>query len=69
MTRKIGIEGMSCGHCVKAVTSALEAIDGISDVNVSLDDNCAEFTAEESVTDDMIKEAIAEEGYEVKFED
>ena len=68
MNKKIGIEGMSCGHCVKAVTKALEAIDGISDVTVSLEEKCAEFTAEETVTDDQIKAAIEEEGYEVTFE-
>ena len=68
MTKKIGIEGMSCGHCVKAVTNALEEIDGISGVQVSLEDKCATFEADESVTDDQIREVIAEEGYEVTFE-
>lgn len=67
MTKKIGIEGMACGHCVKAVVNALEAIDGISDVDVSLEDKCATFEADDSVDDAQIKEAIEEEGYEVIF--
>ena len=67
MTKKIGIEGMSCEHCVKAATKALEAVDGISDVTVSLENKCAEFTVDESVTDEQIKSAIEEEGYEVIF--
>ena len=67
MTKKIGIEGMACEHCVKAATKALEAIEGISDVKVSLEDKCAEFTADESVTDDQIRVALEEEGYEAVF--
>ena len=68
MTKKIGIEGMSCGHCVKALTNALEEIDGISAVQVSLEDKCATFETDGSVTDDQIREVIEEEGYEVTFE-
>ena len=69
MTKKIGIEGMSCGHCVRAVTNALEEIEGISNVEVSLEDKSATFETDESVTDEKIKEVIEEEGYEVTFEE
>jgi copper chaperone len=31
------VRGMTCGHCVNAVTSELEAIDGVSEVTVELD--------------------------------
>ena len=67
MDKKIGIEGMACEHCVKAATKALEAIEGVSGVRVSLEDKCAEFTADDSVTDEQISAAIEEEGYEVIF--
>ena len=33
---KLKIDGMSCGHCVKAVTSALEQSDGVKVRNVSI---------------------------------
>ena len=36
MAKKIIIEGMSCGHCVKHVTTALEEL-GLSKVTVDLD--------------------------------
>jgi copper chaperone CopZ len=31
------VTGMTCGHCVSAVSSELKAIDGVSDVAVDLD--------------------------------
>ena len=65
MEREITIEGMSCQHCVKAAAKALSSIEGVSDVKVDLETKKAVFTADESVTDDMIKEVISEEGYEV----
>ena len=31
------VKGMSCNHCKQAVTQALEALPGVSDVNVDLE--------------------------------
>lgn len=63
MKKKILIEGMSCEHCVGHVKDALEALDGVSSIEVSLEGNCA--TVETSVEDNVLKEAIEEEGYDV----
>ncbi|PRR79642.1 heavy-metal-associated domain-containing protein [Clostridium vincentii] len=63
MKKKILIEGMSCNHCVGHVKDALEALDGVSSIEVSLEGNCA--TVETSVEDNILKEAIEEEGYDV----
>ena len=63
MKKKILIEGMSCNHCVGHVKEALEALDGVSSIEVSLEGNCA--TVETSVADNILKEAIEEEGYDV----
>ena len=63
MKKKILIEGMSCNHCVGHVKDALEALDGVSSIEVSLEGNYA--TVETSVGDDILKEAIEEEGYDV----
>ena len=41
-TVRIGVEGMSCGGCVKNVTGALSALPGVSRVEVSLENKCAE---------------------------
>ena len=63
MKKKILIEGMSCGHCVAHVKDALEGIDGVSSVEVSLEGKYA--TVETDVNDKILKEAIEEEGYDV----
>jgi len=63
MKKKILIEGMSCNHCVGHVKEALEALDGVLSIEVSLEGNYA--TVETSVGDDVLKEAIEEEGYDV----
>ena len=63
--KEITVEGMMCMNCVKHVTKALEALKGVSDVAVSLEDKKATVSVEAGVTDDMLRDAIAEEGYTV----
>ncbi|MBE6090331.1 heavy-metal-associated domain-containing protein [Clostridium beijerinckii] len=63
MKKKILIEGMSCEHCVAHVKEALENLDKVTSVEVSLKDNCAIVETENS--NEEIKEAIEEEGYDV----
>ena len=64
MKKTVKIEGMMCKHCVAHVTKALEAIDGVKP-EVSLDDKAAYLTLEKEVSDEVIKAAITEAGYEV----
>lgn len=61
----IQIKGMRCGHCSASVTSALNAIDGISEVNIALDKGEATFSQNKDVPMDTIKKAIAAIGFEV----
>ena len=63
MKKVLLIEGMSCEHCVAHVKEALEEIDGVENVVVSLDENSA--TVETEVSDEALKSAIEEEGYDV----
>ena len=65
MKKELSIEGMMCQNCVKHVTHALEGIPGAADVQVSLEDKKAVVSAPETVTDEMLKAAVREEGYEV----
>ncbi|MDR1192666.1 MAG: copper chaperone CopZ [Peptococcaceae bacterium] len=63
-TLKVG--GMSCEHCVKAVTNAVSGLAGVAGVKVSLRDGAAEVKYDPAkVTLEAIKAAIAEEGYDV----
>ncbi len=61
----IQIKGMRCGHCAASVTTALNAIDGISDVNIALDKGEATFNQSKDVPMADIKKAIAAIGFEV----
>ena len=66
-TKTFNVEGMSCAHCVKAVTDAVKALDGVKNVQVTLENKTAvvEFDAA-AVTEVRIKEEIEDQGYEVK---
>lgn len=61
------VNGMSCEHCKTAVKNALNALSGISNVIVNLDEKTVDLSYDESeVTVDEIKEAIEAQGYEVE---
>lgn len=65
MNKKIYIEGMSCGHCVKHVEEALKELPGVKSVNVSLQDKVADLELTQDISDEEIKAAIDDAGYEV----
>jgi copper chaperone len=66
-TISIGVEGMSCEHCVRAVTSALKAQKGVKTVEVSLEGRNARVVYDdEHIRLDDLKAAILEEGYQVR---
>ena len=58
------INGMMCNHCVAHVTKALQAVEGVSDVNVSLDEKQATVTADPALAE-TLKKSVADAGYEV----
>jgi len=61
----IKVKGMSCHHCVSAVTHALEEIEGISDVTANLEKAEASFKETKPVDPEVIRRKIREAGYEV----
>lgn len=65
MKKVLTIEGMMCGHCTAHVEKALKEIDGVSDVVVSLENKSAEVTLSKDISDEVFKNIISEEGYEV----
>ena len=63
----ITVEGMSCEHCVKAVTGAVKALDGVAGAVVDLTGGTATVNYDaRKISADEIKEAINEEGYVAK---
>ncbi|WP_078382407.1 copper chaperone CopZ [Sutcliffiella halmapala] len=61
------VNGMSCGHCVKAVEGSVGELAGVSTVKVDLATGtvAVEYKSE-NVSLEQIKETIDEEGYEVE---
>jgi copper chaperone len=57
------VAGMSCAHCTAAVTEEVEQVSGVSAVEVNLDTKLV-IVRGEGVSDDAVREAIREAGYE-----
>jgi copper chaperone len=65
-TIELEITGMTCDHCVNAVTEALKSVDGVKDAVVSLDEKRATVTADEIDVEELataLFAAVEEEGY------
>lgn len=65
MTKVIKIEGMMCGHCTGRVQKALEAVEGVASVVMSLEDGTATVELAAEAADEVLSAAVAEAGYEV----
>ena len=65
MEKLVSIEGMACNHCKMNVEKALKEIDGVEEVNVSLEEKNAIIKLNKEISDSEIKNAIQEAGYEV----
>jgi copper chaperone len=61
MKQVFTVQGMSCGHCVKAVTKAVQALDPQAQVQVDLPSQKVEV--ESSLPREAIAAAIIDEGY------
>ena len=58
------VQGMSCAHCVRAITQALQAADAAAVVEVDL--AAAEVRVASTLSREQIAELIAAEGYEIR---
>ncbi len=64
MTR-VKVKGMTCQHCVMAVTKALSEIEGIKDVKVDLDKGEAVFDETKPVDMELVRERLQKAGYRI----
>jgi copper chaperone CopZ len=62
---QLTISGMSCQNCVKSVTNGLYKVPGVQDVIVKLDTGIATVKGDDSVSEEALREAIADRGFEV----
>jgi copper chaperone len=59
------VHGMSCGHCVTAVTHELSAIEGVTGVHVNLAAKKVTVGSTRELTEDEVRAAVDEAGYEL----
>ena len=66
MTSTYAITGMTCGHCVSAVTTEIGNIPGVRDVRVDLvagGTSTAHVTSDSPLDNDSVRAAVDEAGY------
>ena len=62
---EITVKGMSCGHCAAAVTKALGALPGVSQVQVELSTGRVTFENANPIRREDLARAIKAAGYEL----
>ena len=65
MEKTLKIKGMMCGHCEMHVKKALEAIDGVVKAEASHSKGTAVVTLDKEVSDQVLRKAVEDQGYEV----
>ena len=60
---KITISGMHCASCAGNVERSLRKVNGVKNLSVSLMTNKAIVEAEDSVSEEALKQAVARTGY------
>lgn len=63
VTRTYVVEGMTCGHCVNAVTQEVSAIEGVEQVDVVLDGGTVTVVSAAPLARDAVAAAVDEAGY------
>lgn len=59
------VSGMSCGHCVRAITQAIKALDASAEVEVDLATGLVQVS--DGLDREQVQAAIREEGYVVEL--
>lgn len=66
ISTKVHVSGMTCGHCVSAVSEELEALSGVEEIEIDLNAggiSTVTITSTEKLSPSEIGEAVAEAGY------
>jgi len=59
------VTGMTCGHCVAAVTEELTKLPGVTNVDVALEGGHVTIDSEQPLDDEAVRAAVDEAGYEL----
>lgn len=64
-TSKFQVTGMTCSHCVNAVTEEVSAVDGVTAVEIDLASGALQITSTGDLAAADVREAVEEAGYEL----
>ncbi|MFG1607487.1 heavy-metal-associated domain-containing protein [Actinoplanes sp. NPDC049265] len=65
VTSNYTVTGMTCEHCVSAVSGELGSLDGVDDVKVDLGTGVVTVTSERPLDEGAVRAAVDEAGYEL----
>jgi copper chaperone CopZ len=65
MQTTINVSGMTCGHCVSAVTMELSLLPSVTEVEVNLESGQVTITSDAALDQAQLVTAIDEAGYEL----
>ena len=65
VTSTYTVTGMTCAHCVSAVTTEISALDGVAGVEVDLGSGAVTVTSDAPLSDADVRAAVDEAGYEL----
>ena len=65
MQTTINVSGMTCGHCVSAVTMELSLLPSVTEVEVDLENGQVTITSDIAMDQTQVATAIDEAGYEL----
>lgn len=64
MSEVLNVQGMTCGHCVSAITSAVEPLAGVTGVEVNLESGTVHVHGEADRS--AVAAAIEDAGYDIQ---
>jgi len=64
-TQTYTVTGMTCSHCVNSVSSEINQISGVTDVQIDLASGTVTVTSDQPVDDAAVAAAVDEAGYEL----
>ena len=65
VTNTYTVTGMTCSHCVQAVTGELLSLPGVKDVRIDLASGAVTVTSTAPLADNDVRSAVDEAGYEL----
>ena len=64
-TTTFTVDGMTCGHCVAAITTAVTRLDGVNVVEVDLASRAVTVHSDDPIDPEDFAAAVSDAGYEV----